>query len=56
MLNAYKIDVSLVARILQPSDDVVLLPSLEELKLLPYDPPELTWYVAHDEASGRLAR
>ena len=50
VLNIYKTNVALVARILQPSDDgTVLFPLLEELNLHPYDPPELTRCVARDK-------
>ena len=48
VLNVYKMNLSLVARLLQPSDSAILFPLLEELKLYPYDPPELTRSVAHD--------
>ena len=53
VLNVYKMDVSLVARILQPSDGAILFPLLEELRFHVYDPPELTRCLAHD--SGKLA-
>ena len=39
ILNVYKVNLSLVARLLQPSDRIILFPLLEELKLHPYDPP-----------------
>lgn len=49
VLNIYKMNVPLVARILRPSDCEVLLPSLEELRIHTYDPPELTRCVEHDK-------
>ena len=49
VLDVYKVNLSLVTRLLQPSGGVVLFPLLEELKLHPYDPPELTRSVAHDK-------
>lgn len=49
VLNVYRMNLSLLARILQPSDGVVPLPSLEELNLHAYNPPELTWSAAHDQ-------
>lgn len=42
VLNVYEMNVSLVARILRPSDGTVLFPLLGELKLHSYDPPEFT--------------
>ena len=48
-LNVYKMNVSLVAQILQPSDGTAPLPLLEELRLHPFDPPELARSVAHND-------
>ena len=48
VLNVYKMDLSLVAQLLQPLDGSMLFPLLEELKLYPYDPPELARSAAHD--------
>jgi hypothetical protein len=39
ILNVYKVNLSLVVRLLQPSDGMILFLLLEELKLHPYDPP-----------------
>ena len=49
VLKVYMMDVSLLVRILQPSGGVVLLPSLDELQLHSYNPPELNRCVAHEE-------
>ena len=49
VLKVYEMDLPLLARILQPSDGVAPLPSLEELQLHTYNPPELTRCAAHDE-------
>ena len=49
VLNIYKMNVALVARILQPSNETLLFPLLEELKLHSYDPPELARCVEHDK-------
>ena len=50
-LNIYKMDVSLVARILESSGATVLLSLLEELKLHPHDPPEITRSEAYGKGS-----
>ena len=55
VLNVHKMNVSLVARLLQPSDGTMLLPLLEELRLRPYHPPELTRAAAHDEGMWNIA-
>ena len=54
VLNIYKMDVSLVARILEPSGGTVLLPLLEELKLHAYNPPELTRCVVYDKSTQHV--
>lgn len=54
VLNIYKMDVSLVARILEPSGGTVLLPLLEELKLHTYNPPELTRCVVYDKGTQQV--
>ena len=57
VLNVYKVNVSLVARILQPSGGgTVLFPLLEELNLRPYDPPEFIRCIAHDKGKYPLHR
>ena len=55
VLNIYRMEVSLVARMLEPSDKTVILPLLEELKLHSYDPPELTRSDAHDKGTWCVA-
>jgi len=55
VLNIYRMEVSLVARVLEPSDKTVILPLLEELRLHPYDPPELTRSDAHDKGTCHVA-
>ena len=50
-LNIYKMNASLVARMLEPSGGTAPLPLLEELKLHPYDPPELARFEAHSKGS-----
>ena len=47
ILNVYKINLSLVARLLRPSNGTILFPLLEELKLCPYNPPQLVRSVVH---------
>ena len=54
LLKVYAMDLSLLARILQPSYRVVPLPSLEELQLHAYNPPELTRCAAHDEGKSSV--
>jgi hypothetical protein len=54
VLIIYRMEVSLVARMLEPSDKTVILPLLEELKLHPYDPPELTRSGAHDKGAWHV--
>lgn len=49
VLNVYKMNLSMIARILQPSDGTLPFPSLEKLNLHSYDPPELTRCAEHDE-------
>lgn len=51
ILNVYKMNVSLVARILQPSDETVPLPLLEELRVHRDDPAELTRFNAHNQGT-----
>ena len=51
ILNVYKMNASLVARILRPSLETVPLPLLEELKFHQYDPPELTRFNAHNQGT-----
>ena len=55
VLDIYRVEVSLVARMLEPSDTTVILPLLEELRLHPYDPPELTRSDAHDNGTWHVA-
>lgn len=54
VLNVYGMGLSLLARILHPSNVVIPLPSLEELKLHTYNPPELTRCAAHGEGKRTL--
>ena len=54
VLNVYMMNVSLLARILQPYGGVVPLPSLEELKIHTYNPPELIRYATHDEGKWNV--
>lgn len=51
ILNVFGMSVSLVARILQPFEETVPLPLLEELKFHLYDPPELTRFNAHNQGT-----
>jgi len=55
VLNIYKMNVSLVARLLQPSDRILLFPLLEELRFRTCDPPELARSVAHDKCKWSAA-
>jgi len=55
VLNIYRMEVSLVARVLEPSDKTEILPLLEELRLHLYDPPELTRSEAHDKGTCHVA-
>ena len=54
VLKVYKMDVSLLIHILQPSKRVVPLPSLEELQLHSYNPPELSRCATHDEGKWNV--
>jgi len=51
--NVHNVNVSLVARLLQPSDAIVLFPLLEEVGFHSYDPPELNRSAAHEEERDR---
>ena len=55
ILNIYRMEVSLVTRVLKPSDKTAILPLLEELRLHPYDPPGLTRSDAHDNGTCHVA-
>ena len=49
VLIIYNVNVSLVRRVLHPSDGTVLLPLLEVIKIHPYGPPTLARCVAYDK-------
>jgi len=55
VLNVHKMNVSLVARLLEPFDGTLLFPLLEELRFRTFDPPELARSVAHDKGEWNVS-
>ena len=54
VLDLYNVNVSLVGRVLHPSDGAVLLPLLEVIKIYPHGPPALARCVAYDKGQRSI--